>query len=175
MKKQIIVDNGTPTGVLTFDMEDGKEALSIDLNSVSKEALFRLAIHGASQKIGDSAANAAKQENPAAWAREQVAETIAQLKAMTSYADWRATGTGGPRVTDLAIALSRITGKPLDHVVEQLDALDDEQKKVYRNKGKVKAELAKIAAEKAAEKAKKLAAAAEAGDAEEATDENVTI
>lgn len=179
MKKviEVNVETNAPTGVITFDMEDGKDPIVFDTSKLDQTAVTRLMLHGASQKIGDSAANAAKQENPVAWAREQVQATVDQLYGMKSFADWRAaSGGGGPRVTDLAVALSRLTGKPLEAVVELVEGLTDDQKKEYRAKAKVKAMLASIAAEKAIERAKKAQAAAEAGDADAGKDEeDVTI
>lgn len=125
----------------------------------------RLALHGASQKIGDSYAGVAKEAkelNTTALdlAKANVRDTIAQIYK----GEWRVNaGGGGPRVNDLAIAISRVTGEALegeDGTIAYVAAMSDEDKKATRKKPKIAAALAQIAAEKAAERAKKLAEAA---------------
>ena len=69
--------------------------------------LVRLALHGASQKGGDSYAGAANEQDPMAYAKASVEETLAGIMSGV----WRVTIGGGPRVTLLARALARIAGK----------------------------------------------------------------
>lgn len=153
-KKVVAFDAGT----VTFDFENGKSAV-FDLGKVSPEILRRLALHGASQKIGDSYAGAGDSADPAAYAEQAAGETIAQLIA----GDWRVTAAGGPRISDLANALSRINGQPVEAVVEGLSKATDEQKKELRKHPQVAAVLAAIKAENAAARAAKLAEAAKVG------------
>lgn len=170
MTKKVVHLNeaGTPTGLITFTFDDKMEE-TFDLSKVNDETKLRLMIHGASQKVGDSYAGAAKAENPLDFAKESVKETIAQLYA----GDWRAAGAGvgGPRTTDLATALARVTGKTVEQAAAYIDTLADEEKKALKAKGKVAAALAAITAERAAERAKKLAEQANAGTTE--ADESV--
>lgn len=156
-KKTVNVEAGT----VGFDFENGKTA-SFDLGAVSPEILRRLALHGASQKIGDSYAGAGESADPAAYAEAAVTETIAQLVA----GDWRVTGTGGPRVSDLAAALSRMNGETIEAVTEKLAKATEEQKKALRKHPQVAAILAAIKAENAAKRASKLAEAASAATSE---------
>lgn len=147
---------GFPTGVIQFTFEDNT-VQTIDVNALNDDTKFRALVHGISQKVGDSYAGAKAEENPLAFAKESAAATIAQIL----NGDWRAASTGGgPRVTDLAVAFSRVTGKTVEECVEYIGTLDDAQTKDLRGRAKIKAELAKIAAEKAVAKANKLAAEA---------------
>lgn len=159
MTKKVISVEASTVG---FDFENGKSSL-FDLSKVSPEILQRLALHGASQKIGDSYAGAGDSADPAAYAEQAANETIAQLYA----GDWRVTVSGGPRISDLAAALSRLSGKVVEAVVESLKAATDEQKKELRKRPKVAAMLAAIKAENAAARAKKLAEAASGDTAED--------
>lgn len=153
-KKVVSVEAGT----VTFDFENGKSA-AFDLSKVSPEIMRRLALHGASQKVGDSYAGAGESADPAAYAEQAVAETIAQLYA----GDWRVTAAGGPRVSDLATAIARLSGQSVEAVTEQLAKASDEQKKELRKHPQVAATLAAIKAENAAKRAAKLAEAAKDG------------
>lgn len=154
---------------IKFTFED-ESTQTLTAENISDAMKLRAMWHGFSQKIGDSYAGAGKAESPLAFAKDCVKETIAQIYA----GEWRAaSGEGGPRVTDLAVALARLTGKPQDATVAFVETLDDEQKKAYRAKPKIKAMLALIASEKAQARAQKLAQAAgaveTAGEEEEIT------
>jgi hypothetical protein len=146
-----------------FELTKVPGAETLDPNTMAG----RLAIHGASQKIGDSYAGVAKETDPLAMAKANVKDTIAQLYAGT----WRVNAGGGPRVNDLAVAISRVTGEPLegeDGCIAYVAAMSEDDKKAERAKPKIKAALAAIAAEKAIERAKKAAEAAAAAEAAEA-------
>lgn len=177
-KKQFVFEKdaeGKDTSNITailFEFED-KTTETFSLDDVNDAIRVRAMWHGFSQKIGDSYAAAGKAENPLGFAKESVRETIAQLKG--ENAAWRAAaGEGGPRVTDLAIALSRVSGKSVDECVAYLEEQSDEQKKTWRKKPKVALELAKIAAEKQAAKLAKLQEAANAADAPQ-EEEEITL
>lgn len=160
-KKSVELEARTVT-FQTVD-DNGKVAREavFDLSKVSEDILIRLALHGASQKIGDSYSGAGDEADPVAYAESAIDDTIAQLYA----GDWRVSGTGGPRVSDLAKALSRINGKPVEENQTSLAAASDEQKKAMRKHPKVALALAEIAEENAkARKAKLAEAAAKAGD-----------
>ena len=153
---------GELTGKIHFTFDD-KTVQTLDVLACDQKTQFRLMVHGGSQKGGDSYASAAQQENPLAFAKQVLADTIKQLYA----GDWRAVASSGPRATDLAVAMSRVMGKTLDECVAYLELQDDDQKKVWRGKGKIKAMLATIAAEKAVARAAKLAAKPESETTEE--------
>jgi hypothetical protein len=103
---------------------DGKPAqeVTISLSDLSPEIVTRLALHGLSQKIGDSYAGAAAEPNPTKYSFEQIEDVIGQLKR----GEWRVTAAGGPKATLLAKAIARVTGRDLDDVVEMLEGLDDD-------------------------------------------------
>lgn len=181
-KKVDVNAEGSPTGKVTFYFDDhvaagteGKtpfdsfEVFDLSLvpgaNGLDPASMAgRLAIHGASQKIGDSYAGAAKEADPVAFAKEAVKGTIKQIYD----GEWRVNAGGGPRVNDLAKAIAAVTGQPLegeDGTVALVAAMSDDDKKAFRKKPKIAAALAKLAAEKAAERAAKLAEAAAKEDA----------
>lgn len=147
---------GSPTGVLIFTFDDG-DVIRFDTGTVSEEIRNRAVMHGFSQKLGDSYAAAAKEENPLAWAKEQVRDVISQLLA----GDWRAARAAGtPRVSDLAQALAMVTGNTVEEAHAFVETLDDDQKKAYRAKNKVKAALDTIKGQRLLAQAEKLTARA---------------
>lgn len=146
MTKKVVErgEDGKPTGAITFQLDDGS-SIRFDHSQVPDDTKFYAMVHGFSQKIGDAYANAAKAESPLEFTRNAITDTIAQLVA----GDWRASaGPGEPRYSDLAIALSRVTGKPIAEVHAQVEGMDKAQKKVYRAKKKVAAALAELRLER---------------------------
>lgn len=172
-KKQILVHPeghekaGQPTGVIQFVFANGTQEFDTrkvpgmefvsDVQAFLASTAGRQFIHGGSQKVGDSYAGAKAEENPEVFAHGAAGETIAQILK----GEWRAARESGPRVTDLAVAASRVAGQSLEQAMEFLGTLDEEQTKAFRAKPKIKAALAQIAAEKAIAKAKAAAEAAE--------------
>jgi hypothetical protein len=162
------------TGILTFTADDeAKTIQTLDTNELSDAIKLQAMLHGFSQKIGDSYASAGSQDNPEAYAIEQVKETIAQLKNDA----WRAAGGGGgPKFGLLVTALAEVTGQTLDEAKAFVDALGDgdeaKQKKELKElqaKPKIKLAMAKIKAKRAAAavEAAEKAAAAEAAETTE--------
>jgi hypothetical protein len=162
--KEIVTDaDGNPTGSIVWKFSD-ESTITFDMSKVPDAIKSRLALHGASQKVGDSYAGAAGSSDPLAYAKKAVEETIAQLYA----GDWRATVAAGPRVNDLAVAISRATGEPLEGdggTIELVAAMSDEDKKVWRGKTKIKLALAQIVNERNAAKIAALTKKAEEEDA----------
>lgn len=143
------------------------EVIAFDLTKVDQNTLLRLALHGASQKIGDSYAGAKESgEDPIKYAHEAVSETIKQLYE----GKWSVTrtGSGAPRVSILVMAYARVKGITEDQALELLGDLSDDDKKELQKNKKIAAAIALIRAEQAAERAKKAAEAAEKEDAEKA-------
>lgn len=167
---------GQPTGKILFTFSDDSTE-TFDIANVSEGMLFRLALHGAGQKIGDSYAGAAGADDALAYAKAATKETIAQLYAKDKGGldTWRVGGGGGgPRVNELAAAIARATGMDLDEAVATVAEMDDDDKKAYRKKPKIAAALAAIAAEKAAKRAQELADKAAKAEEEEAKVETPT-
>ncbi len=155
-KKEVSAEAGT----VTWTFDDGSTQ-TFDLTKCSAEIQKRLALHGASQKGGDSYAGAAGESDPLAYAKASVADVIAQLYA----GEWRATSAGPRGPSDLALAVSRALGQTVEEASAMLEELDDEGKKALRGKPKVKAQLAAIRAQKAVAAAERAAKAAEAAEA----------
>ncbi len=149
--------NVTDTGI-SIAFESG-QGLELNLEDLSDEMVQRLAIHGMSQKIGDSYAGS----DTADEAFELASGMVDRLKA----GDWaaaRASGGGAGRVSMLVEALAAATGQSEDECKRVINAMDDAGKKQLKKHAAVAAQLAKITAERAAEKAAKAAAAAEGAE-----------
>ena len=141
------------TGV-DFTFQDGT-VLSAELSALNPEMINKLAVHGLSQKVGDS------------YSGEEAAncQTIAEAvwKTLTE-GEWstRSGGGGGPRISQLAEALARVTGEEIQACVGTIAEMDDDGKKDLRAHPQIKATIAEIKLEKAQADAEK--AAASAGD-----------
>lgn len=107
----------------------------------------QLAMHGLSQKVGDSYASAETVED-AVSAATRVAE---DLKA----GNWsvRRAGEGSPRTTLLAEALARLAGRSIEEAMEVLNDLSEEDQKKLRQDPGVKKVMAEIKLERAAKAA----------------------
>jgi hypothetical protein len=154
---------------ITFKFADGGDPFVFELDRVPEALLATLALHGASQKLGDGYAGMKAEADPIAFARSVVKDIAERLYA----GDWRAAGTGGARTSILLEAFAAATGKTVEEVAETWAGLDDDDKKAVQAKPKFQLALAKIkmAREQAkiADAEKKIAAeeAAEAAKAEE--------
>lgn len=149
----------TATGV-EFNFLGTDTELAIDISTLPEDIITKLAIHGLSQKLGDSYAGAD--------AKDCEACVQGVLKNLQD-GQWKAAREGGggtTRISLLAAAVARVQGLEVADCVEKIAGLDDEQKKGLRANGKVKAAMAAIQAEKAAAAAEK--AASEGTDAAEA-------
>jgi hypothetical protein len=127
---------------------------TVNLADFSDEMKLHFALHGISQKLGDSYSSS--KGDPAA-AEQSFIATLDQLKS----GEWRAArgeGDSKPRTTELAEAIARIKGQPLAEVTATLAAADEDTKKTLRANPRVKAVIAVIRAEKAQAKLEKLEA-----------------
>jgi len=138
---------------VNINFNDG-ESVQARLADFSDDIVVHLALHGLSQKLGDSYSG----EQDITSARALASAVLDRLKE----GNWKAVreGGGGGRISDLAQALSAVTGQPLEECVAKISEMEKDQKNGLRKHPKVKAELAKIAAERAE------AAAAKAADTE---------
>lgn len=130
----------------------GMEPVEIPLSAFSDEVQLHFALHGISQKLGDSYASA-KGDVTAAF--KSFNDVVTQLKS----GDWRSSageGESKPRTTELAEALARIKGVALEDVQAALSAATDEEKKTLRSNERVKTVIAVIRAEKQQAKLEKL-------------------
>lgn len=113
-----------PQGAPGVAFTSGEESIAaITLADLPADIVTRLAVHGLSQKIGDSYAGAASAERPFAYAVEAIKETIAQLVK----GEWRVAAVGGgPRATLLARAIARATGAALDSIMATIAGKEEE-------------------------------------------------
>lgn len=151
--------------VLTVEFNsDSVDNLAVDLTSLPSEIQTQLALHGLSQKIGDSYAGVETVEEAAAAAKG----TLEALQNGT-WSAGRSGGSSGPRITDLARAVAELKGIEVEAAVETISSLDDDRRKALRNNPQVKAKLAEISAKRARDKAK--AAQSEAKGSEGSLDD----
>jgi len=134
--------------VISITFEHG-EALEVNLANIPAEIQQRLAMHGLSQKLGDSYAGCEVEE--AAEKANAVAKDLLEGNWSTRVA------ASGPRTTQLAEALAAATGKTLEEAATAIEAMDDEVKKDLRKHPQIKVELTRLKAESAAKAAQKAA------------------
>ena len=133
-----------------------------DFNDVQKQ----LVLHAINAKVGDSAAD------PSEPAIPQIAKTSENL----SNGVWaeRASGDGAVRITDLAKSIANVMTAAGNETEEKQVAAamadwDDDKKKAYRDDPRVKAEMEKIRAQRARDRAKEADKAAKDGNLAELT------
>lgn len=135
--KKVLVDGG-----VRFEFADGSEMVA-KLRDLPQEIVDRLAIHGLSQKIGDSYAGANDKGWSVADCRDQA------LNVLNNLIDGVFNAGGGSTGGILAEAVAALTGKDLDEVREVIRAMSEDQVKALRKRVDVKAEVARIQAERA--------------------------
>lgn len=140
---------------------DEKEVVRVSVASLDKDIMQQAALHGLSQKIGDSASG---------WKTagfDPIAAMQATASQVTEAKVWNRVRTGegtSPQTSLLVEALAAVTDKPLDKCREAVDGLDKEQQKALRNRPTIAAEIQKIKAKRAEEAAARAAAKAEEAD-----------
>ena len=123
------------------------EVLTLDLSNLSDEIREDLMIHGALQKIGDSYSSAG---GDYAFAISAASKVIENLSSGTFNAA-RVAGEGRKSVGELALALAALQNKDVAEVALALENATDEQRKTLRAHPAVKAKVAELRAQKAAE------------------------
>lgn len=168
-KKVINVEAAT----VTFDFtKDGGEAFVLKAGDIpgfgvlEGTALHAL-LHGVSQKVGDSYANAKNQPNPLEWAQAQVKAVIAAIVG----GNWNVgrTGEGAIRVSLLARAIHAVktaAGEEasLESCQEFVDSLTKEQVAEYKGKKKIARAMDTLRAADAEAKLARAKAKLAAGD-----------
>lgn len=141
--------------IISVKFIETQEELSVNINDIPAETISRLAMHGLSQKLGDSVAGVDGSEMLA-----RMTGVAEDLKA----GNWSVrVAASGPRTTQLAEALAAATGKTLEEAAAKIETMDDDAKKGLRAHAQIKVQLANIKARKATEAAEKAQAAV--GDA----------
>lgn len=140
------VETGTLEVVFT-----NEEQLNICLDDLSADIVRQLAMHGLSQKVGDSYSSV-KGDVQAAF--EAAKKTIEQL----SSGEWRvakAAGEGSGRVGELAEAIARLKNVDVKKAAAAVANASEDMVKAWRANASIKAAIAEIRAEKAAARAAK--------------------
>ena len=154
-------DYDVATGDLSVLFGDGTKR-EINLGDIPGHVVTHLAMHGLSQKLGDSYASV---KGNIQKAIELFDNTLAQLK-QGEWAKARGENEGGARVTELAEAIARFKSVPIEKAQQVVANATDENVKAWKASPKIKAVIAQIRAEKAAKRAEEADAEAEkAGDA----------
>lgn len=153
-KKVVDAEKGTVSFVFAPDTDKARN-ITATLASIPTNIITRLALHGLSQKCGDSYAGAANDGE----AEEAVKAVLEDLVA----GNWSASrvGVGGVKVAVFVEALARASGQNIEEAGELVSAMSDEEKATAKKHPAIKAAMAAINAERAAARAAKLAASAE--------------
>lgn len=130
---------------IVFSNGQKREVTITDLPS---EIQLNLALHGLSQKLGDSYASV---KGNVELAIEKFDAVLKQLAA----GEWAAKreGEGSSKVTELAEAIARIKNVPIEKANAAVAKATDEQIKGWKANSSVKAMIAQIRAEKAQKRA----------------------
>jgi hypothetical protein len=140
-------------GLLLVSFAHGED-LSISLSEVPEKILTELALHGLSQKVGDSYSG----EKDPQEAKAKAEDVIDRLKS----GDWVKARLRGEGSTSLTVeAIAAIKGKSVSAIKEVWAGLPEDTKKAVRNDPAIKAKMAAIKAERLQSKAD------EASDSEE--------
>ena len=112
-----------------------------DLAKFNVEIIERLAIHGLSQKVGDSVSALSKTRDfHAAFGNMQ--EVVDNLEKGL----WSA--RGGSSTSDLVAALASLTGEDTETIQTAIDQADDEKIAEFRKNPEVKAKILEMQAER---------------------------
>lgn len=151
-------DYDVETKTFSIVFADGSES-EVALESLPAEIVSMLALHGLSQKLGDSYASV---KGDVAEAKKRYEAVLTQLQ----NGEWKKAreggGEGSAKVTELAQAIARFRNAPLEKANAAVAGASPEQKKAWQGNPNIKALIATIRAEKAAERAAK--AQAKAGE-----------
>lgn len=167
MAKKVI---SVETKSVSFDFDEAG-IVTFDLSKVSDEMLIQLALHGASQKIGDNYAGAkaatdGTEIDPNVWSFGQAESARDQIYS----GDWnvRRAGGGAGAVSDLARAVAEaFPDYSLEEAVAKIADCSKEEKAALRKFPAIAVVLERLKAERAAAKLERLEA--EAADADSTT------
>jgi len=142
-------DVGGKANSVRFILGNGVEVLA-SLESYSEGMKTKLALHGLSQKIGDSAAGFSKDRDfhGAFGAMQQVEDNLREDL-------WSSRSGGG--TSDLVSVLAELQGASLEAAQAAVDKMNEEQLKAVKANPQVKAAIAKLVSDRATELAKSAA------------------
>lgn len=138
-------------GVVQFDFGNG-ETRTLSLANLDSAIVRRLALHGLSQKAGDSYAGAksAVDDGEAPSVEAYAAGAVDAVWSQLTAGTWTATreGGGAPRVTILVEAYARLKGCTIEAAQEAIGQLTEDEQKLVRKVDAIKKAMAAIKAER---------------------------
>lgn len=143
-KKTVDLENGT----VSFWFTDS-DTVTFNIGDLDDAGLKRAALHGISQKGGDSYAGVKTVKE----AQENLVKTLAAVEK----GDWSTRAPGEPRTAVLVESLARAAGKTLEQAQKVIDGIKDfidSEKTVEENAEVVKEKLKALNADPAVKKAK---------------------
>lgn len=149
-------DYDEETRSFSIVFSDGAQS-EVELDKLPANIVTLLALHGLSQKLGDSYASV---KGDVVEAKKRYEAVLTQLQ----NGEWkkaREAGEGGAKTTELAAAIAQFKNAPLDKANAVVAKATKEQIAAWKGNAKIKAIIAEIRAKKAAERAEK---AAQKGD-----------
>lgn len=135
------------TDGVDFEFTNG-ETLTANLGMLPEDIITRLAVHGLSQKIGDSYASA----NEKGWSVDECRDQALSVYNSLMDGNWASSGGSGTNI--LAEAVARITGLDVDECAAKVRGMTDEERKELAKRADVKAVVLDIKAERAKAKVK---------------------
>lgn len=138
-------------GSFTFSFGNG-EVVRGNVNEFSDDQKTNLMMHGLMQKIGDSYASAKGDFVIGIAAAMKVVDQLLNDQWVASKAS---SGEAKPRSGELACAIANLKKLDLATVTAAVDKASDEQRKAWRKHPAIAAEVARLRAVKAAERAAK--------------------
>ena len=146
LSKSISVADDQKTGTVKFELGNGKH-IQVKLSDMPAAIVTQLALHGLSQKIGDSAAGFSKDKDYAG-----------ALEAMTRVANNLVEGKfngdrEGNSREDLIAAIAKIKKVDVEVARRTIDKATKEQIETLQKHPAIKAEIAKIKADRLAKAA----------------------
>lgn len=161
-------DYDIDTGTFSITFADGASS-EVNIDTLPSNIVRNLAMHGLSQKLGDSYASV---KGDVAAAKAKFEAVLKQLMS-GEWKQAREAGEGGTKVTELAEAIARFKNAPIEKANAVVAQASDEQVKTWKANAKIKAIIAQIRAEKAAARAAEAEAKAGAGQTEAAVDDGL--
>lgn len=136
-KKLPVLENGKTEGI-EIAFTDGR-SVKVEFESLSPAIMEKLAAHGLAQKLGDSYSGVKGNIDEAYAECSSVADALLQ-------GEWNRRGEGVGTI--LAEAIANLTGKKLAEVIAKLSEKSKEERDEIAKDVRVKAEVARIRAER---------------------------
>lgn len=143
-KKQQVSKSGT---IVSVHYPSIKKTVSIDYSILSPEMQLQAGLHGLGQKLGDAASGCSPEEK-----YQMASRIVAGLRE----GQWELTSTPVDLTPIICEAIARIQKVPLAKVQKAAEKAGLETVKEWGSKQKVKAEILKIRAERAAKAAEEV-------------------